>query len=63
MREVLSQAEARLLECPTEPVHVYDLHETAMKMQQDIVEKEAEVRCAASLLPQSALEKGGAIFN
>jgi len=41
---VLAQAEARLAECPTGPVHVYDLHETAMRIQKEIVDKENMVR-------------------
>jgi hypothetical protein len=43
MRAVLAQAEARLLAGPTEPVHVYDLHETAMKRQAEAMEKERMV--------------------
>lgn len=40
---VLAQAEARLAECPTGPVHVYDLHETAMRLQKEMVERETTV--------------------
>lgn len=50
---VLAQAEARLAECPTGPVHVYDLHETAMRLQKEMVERETTVsgglrRCSPS---------------
>ena len=44
MQAVLAQAEARLLDGPTEPVHVYDLRETALKRQADLMEKERMVR-------------------
>ena len=40
---VLAQAEARLAECPTGPVHVYDLHETAMRLQKEMAERETTV--------------------
>ena len=51
MRSVLAQAEQRLLDAPEGPVHVYDLKETAMKHQADLIEKEKMVggRDAASV--------------
>jgi hypothetical protein len=43
---VLAQAEARLAEAPSGPVHVHDLHEIAMRTQQQLIERDSMVRCA-----------------
>ena len=40
---VLAQAEARLASAPSGPVHVHDLHETAMRTQQQLIERDLMV--------------------